>query len=128
MSGLRTPRRDRSLFWRRMSGSVWPECRAHSSPRSLFSPHPFCSRPQRPGLWPASVTRSGFRAFGRFAGAAAIGLLGVTLLALARPVVELHAALLIPAALVLVAERQGVSPVLLLVIAVALGALASAFV
>jgi chromate transporter len=69
-----------------------------------------------------------FRAFGRFAGAAAIGLLGVTLLALARPVVELHAALLIPAALVLVAERQGVSPVLLLVVAVALGALASAFV
>lgn len=69
-----------------------------------------------------------FRAFGRFAGAAAIGLLGVTLLALARPVVELHPALLIPATLVLVAERRGVAPVLLLAGAVILGALAGAFV
>ncbi len=63
-----------------------------------------------------------FRAFGRYAAAAAIGLLGVTLLTLARPVVNVHPALLIPAALVFAAERRGVSPVLLLGGAVVIGA------
>lgn len=67
-----------------------------------------------------------FRAFGRFAAAAAVGLLAVTLAALARPVVELHPALLAGAALVFGAERFGFSPVLLLVIAVICGAAAGA--
>lgn len=67
-----------------------------------------------------------FRAFGRFAAAAAVGLLAVTLAALARPVVELHPALLAGAVLVFGAERFGVSPVLLLVIAVICGAAAGA--
>lgn len=65
-----------------------------------------------------------FRAFGSFAGAAAVGLLGITLWALARPVVALHPGLLAGAALVLLAERRGVSPVLLLGVAGAAGALA----
>ncbi|MEK6711887.1 MAG: chromate transporter, partial [Nitrospinota bacterium] len=55
-----------------------------------------------------------FEAFGRFAGASAIGLLGVTLAALARPLWGLHPALLLLSAAVLLAERRGVSPVLLL--------------
>jgi chromate transporter len=67
-----------------------------------------------------------FRAFGRFAAAAAVGLLAVTLVALARPVFELHPGLLAGAALVFAAERLGVSPVLLLVIAVGVGAAAGA--
>jgi len=63
-----------------------------------------------------------FRAFGRFAAAAAVGLLAVTLVALARPVVELHPALLAGSVLVFAAERFGLSPVLLLVIAAGAGA------
>jgi len=63
-----------------------------------------------------------FRAFGCFAAAAAVGLLAVTLVALARPVVELHSALLAGSVLVFAAERFGLSPVLLLVIAAGAGA------
>jgi chromate transporter len=63
-----------------------------------------------------------FRAFGRFAAAAAVGLLAVTLVALAHPVYELHPALLAGAAVVFAADRFGLSPVLLLVIAAGLGA------
>jgi len=67
-----------------------------------------------------------FRAFGRFAAAAAVGLLAVTLFALARPVFDVHPALLAGSVLVFVAERLGLSPVLLLVIAIAAGAGAGA--
>lgn len=63
-----------------------------------------------------------FRAFGRFAAAAAIGMLAVTLVTLARPVIELHPGLLAGAVLVFAAERYGLSPVLLLVVAVGVGA------
>jgi len=63
-----------------------------------------------------------FRAFGRFAAAAAVGLLAVTLVALAHPVYELHPALLAGAAVVFAADRFGLSPVLLLVIAAGVGA------
>ena len=68
-----------------------------------------------------------FRAFARFAGAGAVGLLAVTLTALGAPLLDVHPALIIGAALVFGAERAGISPVLLLVICVAIGA-ASAFV
>ncbi len=68
-----------------------------------------------------------FRAFGRFAGAAAVGLLAVTATSLARPVFEIHPALLAGAAMVFGAERFGLSPVLLLLIAAGVGAGASAF-
>ncbi len=68
-----------------------------------------------------------FRAFGRFAGAAAVGLLAVTAISLARPVFEVHPALLAGAAMVFAAERFGWSPVLLLLIAAAVGAGASVF-
>lgn len=67
-----------------------------------------------------------FRAFGRFAAAAAVGLLAATLVALARPVVELYPALLAGSVLVFAAERFGLSPVLLLVIAAGVGAAAGA--
>ena len=67
-----------------------------------------------------------FRAFGRFAGTAAVGLLGITLWALAHPVIALRPGLLAGAGLVLLAERRGISPVLLLVAAGAIGALAGA--
>ena len=67
-----------------------------------------------------------FRAFGRFAAAAAVGLLAVTLAALARPVVELHPALLVAALAVFAAERFGLSPVLLLAVAIGVGAAAGA--
>jgi len=63
-----------------------------------------------------------FRAFARFAAAGAVGLLAVTLTALARPVLEIHPALLIGSVLVFAGERAGFSPVLLLAAAIALGA------
>src|SRR4029434_1236738 len=67
-----------------------------------------------------------FRAFGHFAAAAAVGLLAVTLVALARPVFEVHPGLLAGAALVFAAQRYGFSPLLLLAIAVGVGAVAGA--
>ena len=63
-----------------------------------------------------------FRAFAGFAAAGAVGLLAVTLAALARPLVDIHPSLLIGSAMVFAAERAGMSPILLLVVAVALGA------
>jgi chromate transporter len=63
-----------------------------------------------------------FRVFGRFAAAAAVGLLAVTLVALARPVVELNPLLLAAAVLVFAAARFGLSPVLMLAIAAGTGA------
>lgn len=68
-----------------------------------------------------------FRAFARFAAAGAVGLLAVTLVALARPVFDVHPLLLVGSAVVFAGERAGMSPVLLLVVAIALG-VASAFV
>jgi chromate transporter len=64
-----------------------------------------------------------FRTFGRYAGAAAVGLLVVTLASLARPVVGVHPALLLAAAAVAAAAWRGVSPLVLLAVAVAGGAL-----
>lgn len=62
-------------------------------------------------------------AFGRTAGAAAIGLLAVTLLSLARPVVEVHPVLLTGSALITLAARRA-HPQLLLAVAVLIGAVA----
>src|SRR3954447_19196130 len=62
-----------------------------------------------------------FQAFGRFA-AAAVSLLGVTLLALARPVVDIHWALLLGSAVVFTAELRSVHPIILIAAAVLLGA------
>jgi hypothetical protein len=50
-----------------------------------------------------------------------VGLLAVTLAALGAPLVDIHPALLIGSALVFAGERAGLSPILLLVAAVALG-------
>ena len=63
-----------------------------------------------------------FRSFGRFAGAAAVGLLAVTVAAIALPVFDLHPALLAGAVAVLAAERFGAPPLLLLVLAAGVGA------
>jgi chromate transporter len=63
-----------------------------------------------------------FRAFGRFAAAAAIGLLAVTVASLARPLVDVHPGLLAGVALVFAAECFGVSPVLLIVLSAGTGA------
>lgn len=63
-----------------------------------------------------------FQAFGEFAAAAAIGLLGVTLIALARPLLNIHLALLIGAAAVLVVALRGVHPLILIGGAALLGA------
>ncbi|MBI3128456.1 MAG: chromate transporter [Candidatus Tectomicrobia bacterium] len=62
-----------------------------------------------------------FEAFGRFAGAAAIGLLGVTLASIAWPLVQAHPALALLSAAVFLAERGGASPILLLAGAAAAG-------
>jgi chromate transporter len=66
--------------------------------------------------------RHWFGGFGRFAAAAAVGLLGVTLLALARPVADLHPLLLLGAAAVFAACWRGVHPILLIGAATVLGA------
>lgn len=63
-----------------------------------------------------------FRAFGQFAAAAAIGLLGVTLLSLAGPLIELHPALLLGSTAAFLAAWRGVHPVVLIAAATALGA------
>jgi chromate transporter len=68
-----------------------------------------------------------FRAFGRFAAAAAVGLLGVTLIALARPVVDLHPLLIFGAAAVFAAELRGVHPIILVAGATLIGAASSLF-
>lgn len=61
-----------------------------------------------------------FRRFGAGASAGAVGLLGVTLLALARPVEAVAPALLLGSAIVFLAARR-VSPIALLVVAVVAG-------
>jgi chromate transport protein ChrA len=63
-----------------------------------------------------------FQAFGGFAAAAAIGLLGVTLLAVARPLIDVHPALLLGAAAVFVLELRRVHPAILVAGAAFLGA------
>jgi chromate transporter len=66
-----------------------------------------------------------FRAFGRYAAAAAIALLGVTLIALARPIVDIHPMLLLGAAAVFAAELRGLHPIVLIVAATLIGAVSS---
>ena len=68
-----------------------------------------------------------FRAFGRFA-AAAVGLLGVTLLVLARPLIDARPGLLIGAAAVLAAELRGVHPLILISAATLLGAVTGSYI
>ncbi len=65
---------------------------------------------------------SQFRAFGRFAGAAAIGLLGVTLLALTRPLLRIDPLLGLAGVAVLTAALRGVPPLTLLIVAAGCGA------
>ena len=69
-----------------------------------------------------------FQAFGRFAAAAAVGLLGVTLLALARPVVDIHPVLLLGSVAVLAAELRGVHPIILIGTATLLGAVTGFYI
>ena len=66
-----------------------------------------------------------FRAFGEYAAAAAVGLLGVTLIALARPIFDLHPALLFGATVVVAAELRGLHPIVLIAAATAAGAIFS---
>ena len=61
-----------------------------------------------------------FRRFGAGASAGAVGLLGVTLLALARPVEAVAPVLLLGSAIVFLAARR-VSPIALLIVAVVAG-------
>jgi len=65
-----------------------------------------------------------FRALGRFAAAAAVGLLGVTLAALAWPLALAHPVLLLGVAAVFVVEHFGVHPAVLVAIAAVLGGVA----
>jgi len=67
------------------------------------------------------------QAFGQYAAAAAIGLLGVTLIALARPLVDIHPILLVGAALVFASELRGVHPILLIAGATLIGAFSPVF-
>jgi chromate transporter len=62
------------------------------------------------------------RSFGRFAAAAGIGLLGVTLLSLAWPLVELFGPLPLVSAAVMLAAIRGASPLVLLAGCAAAGA------
>jgi chromate transport protein ChrA len=64
---------------------------------------------------------SWFRAFGRFAAAAAVGLLGVTLLSLVGPLVDIHPGLLLGSVAVVAAELRGVHPIILIAVATVLG-------
>ncbi len=66
--------------------------------------------------------RPWFRSFGRFAAAAAIGLLGVTVLSLASPLVGIHHGLLLGVAAVVAAIHVGWHPLVVLGLATSLGA------
>ncbi len=66
-----------------------------------------------------------FAIFGRYAGAAAIGLLGVTLVSLAQPLTAVNPTLLLGSAAVGVAAWRGVSPIVLILLAATAGALTS---
>lgn len=63
-----------------------------------------------------------FRGFGIYAGAAAIGLLGLTLWALAKPVVHTHPALLLASLPAFALALRGVSPLALIATGIAAGA------
>jgi chromate transporter len=69
-----------------------------------------------------------FQAFGRFAAAAAVGLLAITLLALARPVVDIHPVLLLGSVAVLAAELRGAHPIILIGTATLLGAVSGFYI
>jgi hypothetical protein len=56
------------------------------------------------------------------------GLLGVTLLALARPLFDVHPALLLGAAAVLAVELRGVHPIILIGAATLLGAVTGFYI
>ena len=79
------------------------------------------------GLAAQLVARLGdaawFKSFGRFAAAAAVGLLAVTLVALARPIITINPALMIGAVVVLAAERLGIHPLILIAGAVVAGSI-----
>jgi len=64
-----------------------------------------------------------FRSFGSYASAAAIGLLGVTLVDLARPLAEREPIVLLGAVLVFGAERAGAPPIALICAAAVIGAI-----
>jgi chromate transporter len=63
-----------------------------------------------------------FRGFGAFAGAAAVGLLGLTLYALSKPVVHAHPALLLLSVPAFVLAWRGVSPLGIIAASVGIGA------
>ncbi len=64
-----------------------------------------------------------FRGFGAFAGAAAVGLLGLTLYALSKPVVQAHPALLIASVPAFVLAWRGLSPLWIIAASIVLGAI-----
>jgi len=66
--------------------------------------------------------RQWFRCFGRYAAAAAIGLLGLTVLSLSTPIFNLHPALLLGIASVVVAAQFSLHPLIILGVAVSIGA------
>lgn len=65
-----------------------------------------------------------FKGFGAYAGAAAIGLLGLTLYALAKPVVHVHPLLLLGSVPAFWLAMRGVSPLALIAGSIGLGAVA----
>lgn len=65
-----------------------------------------------------------FKGFGAYAAAAAIGLLGLTLYALARPVIDVQPALLLGSLFAFVLAWRGMSPLALIGLSIGLGALA----
>jgi len=67
-----------------------------------------------------------FKGFGSFAAAAAIGLLGLTLYSLAKPLILLHPGLLLGSGVVFLAAWRGISPVSLIAGAILVGAVSGA--
>lgn len=62
-----------------------------------------------------------FRTFGRFASAATVGLLGITLFSLGRSLFDIHPGLLFGAAVVFAADQRQLSPVLIMAVAAFVG-------
>jgi hypothetical protein len=75
-----------------------------------------------------STARLGWIERRRGAGQPSVGLLGVTLLALARPVVDIHPVLLLGSVAVLAAELRGVHPIILIGTATLLGAVTGFYI
>ena len=112
----------RSSYSQRSSAITSPACPARSPERSPCSRFRCCSPPAPPDIVQRLNKYARFRAFRAFRGGRRRRTARRDADRACASVVDIHPALLIGSALVFAGERAGLSPVLLLVVAVVVGA------